>query len=143
MKGSLRRAFVVAWIALGVAGALNHTVAPRLFGATADLGLPHLRYGYVMFNKNPTRVPVFTYAHAGGERHDLADLDPRPAPGYARARSAVDAQIAPLYLRDLCNRGLRSADDAITIYVDGYDVLADTSHPAITSTVVCNARPPR
>lgn len=143
MKRSLRRTFVVAWIALGVAGALNHTVAPRLFGGTANLVLPHLQYGYVMFNENPTRVPVFTYAHAGGARHDLADLDPRPAPGYARARSAVDATLAPLYLRDLCNRGLRSIDDQITIFIDGYDVLVDNTKPAISSTVECNARPAR
>ena len=53
----------------------------------SDLGLPNLQYGYVMFNANPRRVPVYTYARAdGGERHDLADLDPRPAFGYKRAR---------------------------------------------------------
>ena len=92
MKQRLTRAFVVAWLVLGVAGALNHTV---LDGRLA-LGLPHLQYGYVMFNKNPTRVPVFTYAHRDGQRRHLADLDPRPAPGYARARAAVDATLAPL-----------------------------------------------
>jgi len=137
----LRRGFVVAWIVLGVAGALDHTIAERYLGGTVNLVLPHLQYGYVMFNNNPTRVPVFTYARADGERHPLSDLDPRPAPGYATARAAVDATLAPSYLRDLCNRALRSRDDEITIYIDGYDVLVDNEHPAISSTVRCNAKP--
>jgi hypothetical protein len=137
MKQQARRAFVVGWLVLGVAGAINHTILDgRLI-----LALPHLEYGYVMFNENPTRVPVFTYAHEGGERRDLADLDPRPAPGYARARATVDATLAPLYLRDLCNRGLRSRDDEITIYIDGYDVLVDNQNPSRSSTVKCNAKP--
>jgi hypothetical protein len=139
----LRRAFVVIWIVLGVAGAINHTIAERYLGGTLDLGLPHLQYGYVMFNENPTRVPVFTYAREDGVRHDLAELDPRPAPGYTRTRAAVDATLAPLYLRDLCNRALRSRDDDLTIHIDGYDVLVDNEKPAISSTVKCNARPTR
>ena len=86
---NLRRAFVVVWIVLAIAGALAHTVAERAVGHTIDLGLPNLQYGYVMFNANPRRVPVYTYARADGERHDLADLDPRPAFGYKRARVAT------------------------------------------------------
>jgi hypothetical protein len=136
MKQRLTRAFIVAWLVLAVGGALNHTI----LDGRLTLVLPHLQYGYVMFNQNPTRVPVFTYAHGDGERHDLAELDPRPAPGYARARAAVDATLAPLYLRDLCNRGLSSADDEITIYIDGYDVLVDNEKPAISSTVKCNVK---
>ena len=137
----LRRAFIVTWLVLGVAGAINHTIAERYFGGGIDLKLPHLKFGYVMFNDNPTRVPVFTYARGDGERHDLSDLDPRPAPGYARARAAVDATLAPTYLRDLCNRALRSPDDEVTIYIDGYDVLVDNQNPALSSTVKCNAKP--
>lgn len=137
----LRRAFVVTWIVLGVAGAIDHTIAERYFGGRVDLKLPHLAYGYVMFNDNRTRVPVFSYARNDGERHDLADLDPRPAPGYKRARTAVDAMAVPLYLRDLCNRALRSIDDEITIYIEGYEVLVDNAKPAVSSTVKCDARP--
>jgi hypothetical protein len=139
----LRRAFIVAWIALAIAGALDHTIAQHVLGRTIDLGLPHLQYGYVMFDANPRRVPVITYARRDGERHDAAELDPRPAFGYARARLALDAMFNPIYLRDLCNRNLRDAGDAITIYVDGYDLDADPDHPTITSTVTCDARPPR
>lgn len=117
----MKRGFIVLWIVLALAGALDHTIAPRLFGRSFDLFLPHLQYGYVMFNANPRRVPVFTYARADGVRHDLADLDPRPAFGYARARVALDAMFTPIYMRDLCNRALRDAADAITIHVDGYE----------------------
>lgn len=139
----LRRAFVVAWIVLGLAGALDHTIAQHWLGRTIDLHLPHLQYGYVMFSENPRRVPVFTYARADGEHHDLADLDPRPAPGYKRARVAIDAMFTPVYIRDLCNRALEARDDEITIYIDGYQVDVDSDHPAKSSTVTCNARAPR
>lgn len=133
----LRRAFVVVWIVLAVAGALAHTVAERAVGHTIDLGLPNLQYGYVMFNANPRRVPVYTYAHGDGERHDLADLDPRPAFGYKRARVGLDAMFSATYLRDLCNRALTSRDDVITIYIDGYQVDVDRDKPAMSTTEVC------
>lgn len=132
-----RRAFVVVWIALAIAGALAHTVAERVVGHTIDLGLPNLQYGYVMFNANPRRVPVYTYARADGERHDLADLDPRPAFGYKRARVGLDAMFSATYLRDLCNRALTSRDDAITIFIDGYQVDVDREVPAMSSTEGC------
>jgi hypothetical protein len=135
-----RRIFVVAWIVLAIAGALAHTVAERAVGHTIDLGLPHLQYGYVMFNANPKRVPVYTWARADGVRHELADLDPRPAFGYKRARVALDAMFSPIYLRDLCNRALTSAGDEITIFIDGYQVDADRDHPAMSTTVSCDAR---
>jgi hypothetical protein len=133
----LRRAFVVVWIVLAVAGALAHTVAERAVGHTIDLGLPNLQYGYVMFNANPRRVPVYTYARGDGQRHDLADLDPRPAFGYKRARVALDAMFSATYLRDLCNRALTSRDDEITIFVDGYQVDVDRETPAMSTTEVC------
>lgn len=133
----LRRTFVVVWIVLAVAGALAHTVAERAVGHTIDLGLPNLQYGYVMFNANPRRVPVYTYAHADGERHDLADLDPRPAFGYKRARVGLDAMFSATYLRDLCNRALTSRDDEITIFIDGYQVDVDRETPAMSTTEVC------
>ncbi len=140
MTQHLRRAFVAIWIVLGVAGALNHTIARETLGRRFDLVLPHLRHGYVMFNVNPRRVAVFTYARADGVRHDLADLVGRPAPGYKRARVAIDAMLKPLYLRELCNRALRSLDDTITIYVDGYQVDVDPRRPAHTEVVRCGAQ---
>lgn len=141
MKRNLRRAFVVTWIVLGVAGALNHTIARKVAGRRFDLVLPHLAHGYVMFNINPRRVVVFSYAREDGVRHDLADLVGRPAPGYKRTRVAIDAMFKPLYLRELCNGALRSLDDAITIYADGYQVDVDARTPAHTTTVRCGAHP--
>jgi hypothetical protein len=47
-----RRGFALAWVLLGLAGALNHTIAMKPIGERFDLVLPHLRYGYVMFNAN-------------------------------------------------------------------------------------------
>ena len=132
----MKRAFIVAWIVLALAGALDHTIAPRLLGRTFDLRLPHLQYGYVMFNSNWPRVPVFTYARADGVRHDLADLEPRPAFGYARARVALDAMFTTIYLRDLCNRALRGPGDAITIYADGYEA----GRLVVTQQTECGAR---
>lgn len=143
MRVLLRRTFVVTWVVLGLAGALNHTIGPRWVGRALELGLPHLAYGYVMFNENPRRVPVYSYARADGIRHDLAELEPRPAPGYKRARVAIDALFLPVYLRDLCNRALRSRDDEITIFIDGYQVDVDRDTPAVTSTVTCHGRPTR
>lgn len=131
----MKRAFIVAWIALALAGALKHTIAPGLFGRALDV-LPHLRYGYVMFNDNPRRVPVFTYARADGLRHDLADLEPRLAFGYARARVALDAMFTTVYLRDLCNRALRGPGDTITIFADGYE----DGRLVVTQQTECGAR---
>jgi hypothetical protein len=141
VKPTVRRAFVAIWIVLGVAGALDHTIARKVLGRRFDLLLPHLAHGYVMFNINPRRVAVFTYARADGVRHDLADLVDRPAPGYKRARVAIDAMLKPIYLRELCNRALRSLDDEITISVDGYDVDVDPRRPAHTETVHCGHEP--
>ena len=85
-------------------------------------------------------MPVFSYARGDGERHDLAELDPRPAPGYKRARIAIDAWYTPVYARALCNRALRERGDAITIYVDWYDVTVDRERPARTERTTCDAR---
>ena len=143
MKQRLQRAFIVAWIALALAGALDHTIAQRVLGRTIDLRLPHLQYGYVMFNANPHRVPVLTYAHAGGERHDAAELDPARRSAM-RARASRSTRCST---RSTCATSATatcaSKDDAITIYVDGYDIDLNRDKPTITSTVTCDARPPR
>jgi len=102
-----RRTFVAVWIALGCAGAVNHTIAEKVLGHRFDLVLPHLRYGYVMFNRNPRTVEVYEYTRSGGARHDLADLLVTPAPGYKTARLAVDLAFQPRYLAEVCRSALR------------------------------------
>lgn len=117
-----RRAFVVAWIVLTVAGALDQTVAERLFGRRFELLLPHLAHGHVMFATNPRRVQVLAYAGTDGVRHDLADLVATPAPGYARARLAVDEIIQPDFIAELCLRTQRRAPRELTFFVDDWDI---------------------
>jgi hypothetical protein len=105
----VRRVFIVVWLALTVAGALDHTIAESLFGRRFDLWLPHLKYGHVMFNRNPRTATLFYYAGADGVRHDLADLMPTPAWGYRRARLAISYMTNPDYLKELCLRAHRDA----------------------------------
>ncbi|HEY1692825.1 MAG TPA: hypothetical protein VGG39_11725 [Polyangiaceae bacterium] len=138
MEGRALRVFVAAWVALGLAGALDHTIAEKVLGHRVDLVLPELRYGYVMFNVNPRIVDVYEYAGADGARHPLADLVPTPAPGYARARVAVDAMLEPLYLREICYRATRSRHEEFDFFVDQYDVDADPRTPAHTTTLHCD-----
>ena len=126
-----RRAFIVAWIVLTVAGALDQTIAEALFGRRFNLLLPHLKYGHVMFNKNARQVQVYGYAGSDGVRHDLADLVATPALGYARARLAVDQIIEPYYIAEVCLRAQRRARRELTFLVDDYDV--DTSAHRLTA----------
>jgi hypothetical protein len=131
-----RRAFVVVWIALGVLGALNHTV----FGRRLDLVLPHLRYGHVMFNLNPRRVQVVEFARADGVRRSAAELVPTPAFGYRRARFAVDLMCKADYLKEVCFRAFRARAEELTFFVDEYQVDQDPRRPAHTETLRCDGR---
>ncbi len=122
-----RRAFVVGWLLLVVAGALNHTVALAVFGRRFDLILPHLKYGHVMFNKNPRQVQRYFYSGADGVRHDLADLVITPAPGYQRARLAITMTVKPDYLAELCLRARRAGRGELTFIVEDIDLDAGTT----------------
>ena len=134
-----RRAFVVGWIVLAVFGALNHTIAERLFGKRFELALPQLEYGYVMFNKNPRQVQVYSYARADGVRHDLADLVRTPSPGYKRARVAIDAAFDPRVLDEICFRATRGSTEKLTFFVDEYDLDVDARAPVRTRALACDA----
>src|SRR5439155_27262527 len=124
-----RRAFVVAWLLLAVAGALDHTVAESLFGRRFDLWLPHLKYGHVMFNQNPRQVQTLGYLGANGERRDLAELSGTPAIGYARARLAINVMFNGDYLSELCFRVQGRAPRAITFLVEEWDLDASRDRP--------------
>jgi hypothetical protein len=134
-----RRAFVVAWIAASVAGAFGHTIAETLLGRRLELWLPHLKYGYVMFNKNPRQVQVYSYAGEDGVRHDLADLQRTPAPLYKRARVAVNLMLEPDYLAELCFRATRSSTEKLTVFADEYDLDVDARRPGRTRSFDCDA----
>lgn len=130
------RAFVVAWIALGIAGALNQTVAPALAGRSFDLLLPHLKYGHVMFNKNAHQAAVFSYLAPDGARRDLAELAGTPALGYRRARLAITLATKPDYLAELCLHAERAGRGELTFVIDEYD---DRDRPPVTHRLRCGA----
>jgi hypothetical protein len=130
---------VVAWLALGLAGALDATIAEKAFGDRVDLFLPHLQYGHVMFAKNPRQVRVYSYAGTDGIRHDLAELVPTPAPGYKRARTALDIESKPDYLLEICYRAVRARGE-LDVIVDEYDVGVNPRAPSRSQTLHCDAR---
>lgn len=131
--------FVVVWVVLGVAGAMNHTIAEDLFGERFNLLLPHLEYGYVMFNKNPTDVTVYDYAEADGVRRPLAELVHTPALLYPDARLAVDVAIKPDYLREVCYRATRGSGESYTFLLDRYRVDTQAHHPVQSGALSCDA----
>jgi len=146
----LRRVFVVGWIVLAVAGALNHTIARKLLGRRVDLVLPHLAAGYIMFKDNPRTAKVYEYARADGVRHDLADLVATPSLGYGRARVFINDTMDPdFFLKEICLRAThawnarterleRSGDD-YDFYVTEYRVDVDPRSPSSTSDLHCDS----
>lgn len=137
-KKTVRRVFIVAWIVLALAGALDHTIALKTLGRRFDLGLPHLRYGHVMFNSNLRVVQTYQYARKDGVRHDVADLVPTAALGYKRARLAMNILFNPRYLREICFRSLHALDDELTIYIDEYNLDVARGRPTRTFTLRCD-----
>lgn len=138
LQGRARRAFVAVWVLLGLAGALDHTIAEKVLGTRIDLLLPHLKYGYVMFNANPRTVNVYSYAGPDGARHDLADLLATPAPGYARARVAIDAAFQPAYLAEICLRAERATRVEYDFFVDTYAVEPGKSTLTASDVLHCS-----
>jgi hypothetical protein len=139
MEVAVRRVFVAAWVLLGLAGALDHTISEKLFGKRFDLLLPHLQYGFVMFNLNPRTVAVYEYSRADGVRHDLVDLVAVPAPGYGRARLAIDVGTKPEYLGEICYRATRAFHEEYDFFVSEYRVDVDPRTPSLRTVLHCDA----
>jgi hypothetical protein len=135
----LRRVFVLAWIVLGLAGAMNHTIAQKLFDRTFDLVLPHLKYGHVMFNRNFRVIQVFEFVGADGVLHPIADLVETPAYGYRDARVGLDLFTKPDYLRELCFRGFKSRGEPFVIHRTEYDITVDARTPSHVADFPCDA----
>jgi hypothetical protein len=95
----------VLWLAVGVLGGLNHRLWPDLYdqrGALPKL-MPHLRYGYVMFDRMPRHFAVATYTEAGSPRQPLAGLVAPSSLGYEDARAFILLNAYPGFLRWLCH----------------------------------------
>ena len=135
-----RRAFVVVWIAVGLAGALNGTIAERLLGAQLDLRLPQLEYGFVMFNKNPHEVTVYSYLGPDGAPRPLSELVHTRAVGYADARLGVNLIFRPDYLQEVCYRATDDSGARYAFVLDHYDMDIDPRRPARSLTLHCDAR---
>jgi hypothetical protein len=133
-----RRWFIVAWIALSVLGAMNHTIAEKLLGSRFDLVLPHLKYGHVMFNKNLRVVHTYEYSGPDGVRHDLVDLVQTPAIGYRRSRLAISVILKRMYLNELCYRAFKSRKEPLRFYIHEYNIDVDPKKPANTTTLTCD-----
>jgi hypothetical protein len=135
-----RRVFVTAWVAIGLAGALNATIAERLLGTQLDLRLPQLEYGFVMFNRNAHEVTVYSYVGPDGARRPLSELVSTPAPGYADARLAVNLLLRPDYLQEVCYRATAGSSTRYVFVLDHYDMDTDPRRPAQSLTLHCDAR---
>jgi len=134
----VRRAFVAGWILLGLLGALDHTIAEKVLGRRFDLRLPHLRYGYVMFNENPHQVMVFEYARDDGEHRNLAELVAIPALGYKRTRVAMNLMLKPSWIDEICYRALKREPDAhFSFFAREFDIDVDRDKPARVHAFDC------
>jgi hypothetical protein len=134
-----QRVFVCIWVVLGVVGALNHTIAEKLLGMRFNLVLPHLEYGYVMFNKNPHDPAVYDYVGDDGIRRPLAELVATRSFFHADSRLAVSVIFQPDYLREVCYRATRGTTKSYTFIVDHYDIDVDPRHPVQSQTLRCDA----
>jgi hypothetical protein len=123
-----RRLFVVAWLALVLAGALH-----------LDVGLPFTKYPHVMFNRNLRSAQVYTFARADGARHDLAELVPTPALGYRRARIALDLIIKPARLAELCAHAMQTEPAPLTFFVEQWRIEPGARQLERTTTLRCDA----
>ena len=138
MIRAARRLFIAAWILLGLAGALDHTIALDVIGRRIDLVLPNLRYGYVMFNRNPRTVQVYSYLGKDGAPRPLSELVPTPALGYSRARMEMNLLGDPDDLAEICYRAARATHDPLTFIVDEYQLDQDPHHPSRTVHLRCD-----
>lgn len=104
--------FIVVWLVLILLGALNHNIFPKLGGRIDAPQLPHLRYGYVMFNRSPPVVPVIHYQPwPSREWIHISDLVNTPAPLYKRSRVLIDILFTNFdYMLALCARGPGTQD---------------------------------
>lgn len=100
-----QKVLIVAWMALALAGALNHSVVPKLLNRRLQLWLPHLKYGFVMFNQNPRKVSVAYFKpRLSAAQVPVADLIQTPAPGYKLSRTNLNLFFYRNYMMYLCAR---------------------------------------
>lgn len=98
----------VIWLGLSVCGALNHRLLPGIYPRDGMLSavLPHLKYGYVMFDRMPDRFVVVGYRDGlDPTRRSLAELLGADSWGYQEGRSFLTLNTHDGWLGWLCLRG--------------------------------------
>ncbi len=119
-----QKILLVCWLSLTVLGAMNSTVLPWLSGGKRlNLAwLPHLRYGHVMFNKNPLEVTTiwFRSHHTNEKLSHISELIKTPAPAYKQARVAINLFIDPRYLISVCKK--KSGNESLEFVLRYYNM---------------------
>jgi len=103
----IKRSFILVWVISVLLGALDHTVLPGIlpFKRVVVRILPHLTYGWVMFNNIRPEQTIWYYKPQGSEElHHIADLVPNDSLLYKRARVSVNAIFVGDYIQQLCQR---------------------------------------
>jgi hypothetical protein len=107
LRRRVQRGFITVWLGLSIAGALNHTIVKDFIAVDSSLveWFPHLKYGYVMFNRMPRHVNVVTYKPRKRWSEpglSIAEMIQTPAPGYKVSRAGLNLVFSPNYLKYLC-----------------------------------------
>lgn len=107
-----RRCFVLGWFLSLAAGALNHTLLWGTLPVGGWIGrfAPHLRTGWVMFNRVEPGAVLWHYRPTGDLlNRSLSHLVRTPSFGYGDARAAINSLAVPNFPGGLCRRH-RAAD---------------------------------
>ena len=120
------RALIAVWLLASTAAAANRTFTSQYPDVVAIL--PHLQFGFVMFNRIPTRVRVATYSTPDSLRRPIAELQTTASFGYARSRAYLNLNTKPEWLNWLCR--VHSAREFI-ITVD--ELAIDAEHGLLSS----------
>jgi hypothetical protein len=105
---SIARGMAAIWLGLSVCGALNHRLIPGIYPRDGILSavLPHLKYGYVMFDRMPDRFVVVSYRDGlDPTRRSLATLLGADSWGYQEGRIFLTLNMHDAWLGWLCLRG--------------------------------------
>jgi hypothetical protein len=136
-RTALLRGFLLVWLLLHVLAALDHTLIRGILPYKQQLSqvLPHLKYGWVMFNRPPRRAIVWTFVAAGQtERRHLAAALETTSLTYMRARVSLQSEFNPDYPAELCARlaSLRGAILTKSVYT-----IDDPLHPVRRESFRC------
>jgi hypothetical protein len=136
-----RRVLLLCWLALSLAGALNHILsAGRVGGPALDLSLPHLASGHAMFVRIPRTVHVHSYLTPDGQHRPLTDLVRTQGLLYGRARLETNLALHPALLEQICQRHFRASGRATTFLTEEYKLNFHPERPYKKAALVCDER---